>query len=178
MQYDALVIVDMQVALVGHHPCNEKSVLQGMVELIEACRKSKVPIVYVRHDGGIGDELERGSKGWEICAEIAPALGEKVFDKQRNSAFRQTGLHEYLQQQGISRLLMCGMQTEYCFDVSVKVAFEYGYDVTIPQGLVTTFDNDFASGEALTKYFENEIWNGRYAHVIPLIDVLTNCQHL
>lgn len=52
---------------------------------------------------------------------------------------------------------MCGMQTEYCFDVSCKVAFEYGYEVTIPKDTTTTFDNDFTSGEKLARYYEEKI---------------------
>lgn len=61
---------------------------------------------------------------------------------------------------------MCGMQTEFCFDVSVKVAFELGYDVTVPREAVTTFDSGFAPGEVLTAYFEDRIWDGRYARVL------------
>ncbi|WP_153279670.1 cysteine hydrolase family protein, partial [Streptococcus pneumoniae] len=33
----------------------------------------------------------------------------------------------YVQHIGIEKLVLCGMQTEYCVDTSVKVAFEYGY---------------------------------------------------
>lgn len=176
MNYDALIVIDMQTALVGRHPYNEVGVLRAIGELVLDCRKASVPVLYVRHDGGQGDELEAGTAGWEICVCIAPERGEEVFDKRFNSAFRQTGLHEYLQQRGMHRLLMCGMQTEFCFDVSAKVAFEYGYEVVIPRGLVTTFESDFATGEALNSYYEDKIWDGRYASVLPLSDVLADCR--
>ena len=65
------------------------------------------------------------------------------------------------------------MQTEYCIDVSCKVAFEYGYHVTIPQATTTTFDNAFSSGKALSEYYENKIWDNRYAQVAPIEQLIS-----
>ena len=138
--FDALIVIDVQQALVDGHPSKEDSFLVAVGAMIDACRRAGVPVLYVCHDGGAGDELERG--------------------------FRQTGLHETLQSLGAKRIVMCGMQTEFCFDVSVKVAFELGYDVTVPREAVTTFDSGFAPGEVLTAYFEDRIWDGRYARVL------------
>lgn len=176
MTYDALIIIDMQTALVNRHPYNEKNVISNIKQLIDCCRTNNVPILYVRHDGGQGDELERGTTGWEIYSEIAPALGERIFDKQYNSAFRKTGLHEYLQLLGARTLVMCGIQTEYCFDVSCKVAFEYGYKVTVAEDTTTTYDNEFSTGEALAKYYETKIWNNRYARVRSMKQVLAEIE--
>lgn len=172
MGFDALVVIDMQEALVGRRPCKADETVDAIASLIDACRDGGVPVVFVRHDGGEGDELEAGADGWRICAPLAPREGEPVFDKRFNSAFRQTGLQKHLEDRGLRRLLMSGMQTEFCFDVSVKVAFELGFDVTVPRGAVTTFDCAFASGEELTAYFEDCIWDDRYARVIPLDDAL------
>lgn len=172
MGREALVIVDMQAALVGRGPCDKDSVLSAIGRLAAAFRNIGAPVIYVRHDGGSDDELQWGTPGWEICEEIAPGANEPIFDKRFNSAFRQTELHGYLEQQGVSRLVMCGMQTEFCFDVSVKVAYEIGYEVTVPRGAVTTFDCAFAKGNDLTQYFEDEIWNGRYARVLSVDEIV------
>jgi len=176
MNYDAIIIIDMQTALVEAHPYNETMVIERISSLLKACRSRKIPVTYISHDGGAGDELEKGSAGWQIYGDIAPQTGEKIFDKQYNSAFRKTGLHEYLKSLGAKNLIFCGMQTEYCFDVSCKVAFEYEYNVTIPQGTSTTFDNAFADGESLSRYYEEKIWNNRYARVIPVEDVIKEIQ--
>ena len=63
------------------------------------------------------------------------------------------------------------MQTEYCVDATCKVAFELGFQVIIPRNTTTTFDCDFATGEALAKYYEEQIWAGRYASVVPVEEV-------
>ena len=168
MTYDALIIIDMQTALVQEHPYNEERVIENIKALLALFREKKIPVIYIRHDGGKGDELEKGTKGWEIYSEIKLLEGEKIFDKNYNSAFCKTGLHEYLQEIGAKHIVMCGMQTEYCFDVSCKVAFEYGYQVTIAKDTTTTFDNAFATGETLAKYYEDKIWNNRYAQVVSI----------
>lgn len=171
MSYDALIIVDMQTALVEAEPYNRVTVIENIKVLLDSCRKKGIPVIYVQHDGGMGDELEHGSVGWTIYKDIAPLPDEKIFEKHYNSAFRKTGLHEYLQEKGIKKIILCGMQTEYCLDVTCKVAFEYEYEVTIPQSTTTTFDNAFASGRDLAEYYENKIWNNRYAQVISVDEI-------
>ena len=153
--FDALIVIDVQQALVDGHPSKEDSFLVAVGAMIDACRRAGVPVLYVCHDGGAGDELERGTDGWRVHCAVAPQAGEIVVDKRFNSAFRQTGLHETLHSLGAKRIVMC-----------VKVAFELGYDVTVPREAVTTFDSGFAPGEVLTAYFEDRIWDGRYARVL------------
>ncbi|GLB28577.1 amidase [Lacrimispora amygdalina] len=172
MNYDALIIVDMQTALVEAEPYNKVAVVENIKALLDSCRKKGIPVIFVQHDGGNGDELEHGSSGWTIYKDIAPMPDEKIFEKQYNSAFRKTGLHEYLQEKGVKNIILCGMQTEYCLDATCKVAFEYEYDVTIPQSATTTFDNAFASGKELAGYYENKIWNNRYAKIVGMEQIL------
>ena len=35
------------------------------------------------------------------------------------------------------------MQVEFCIDTSVKVGFEYGYNITIVEDAISTFDNEY-----------------------------------
>ena len=170
--YDALIVIDVQTALVEARPSDEERFIASVGALIEACRCNGVPVVYVLHDGGAGDELERGTDGWQAYAAVAPQGGEPCVGKRFNSAFRRTGLHEMLRSLGAKRLVMCGMQTEFCFDASVKVAFELGFEVTVPREAVTTFDSEFATGDALTAYFEDRIWDGRFAQVKDTASVI------
>lgn len=177
MKNTALLVVDMQAALVQGAPYRVDTVLQNIAALLAACRKSGVPVIYVQHNGGKGDELEHGTPGWQAASALTPQIGEPTFEKHFNSAFRQTGLHAYLARQGIQHLILVGMQTEYCLDTTCKAAFELGYQITIPQGTVTTFDNAFASAQKLTQYYENCIWQGRFAAVQPMDTVLCAVQN-
>jgi nicotinamidase-related amidase len=173
MKYDALLVVDIQIALMNEHPYNETTFIENTKQLIALFRKNNIPVIYVQHDGGAGDELERGLEGWKIYSEIAPLEGEVVVDKCYNSSFRQTTLKSELSKLQAQNIVLCGMQTEHCIDATCKAAFEHGYNVTIIKGTTTTFDNDFASGEKLSQYYEEKIWNNRYAKVIPMQEIVS-----
>lgn len=178
MQYDALLIIDMQKALVDKRPFQVETVLQNIKQLIEACRARGVSIIYVQHDEGIGSGYERGTSGWELCDEIAPQSGDIIVDKHFNSAFRHTKLQDHLTNLHAKHLLLCGMQTQYCVDATCKVAFEYGYEVTVAKGTVTTLDCAFSRAQALTQYYEDTIWDGRYASVMSMEKVLAQLEQI
>ncbi len=168
MKQTALLVVDMQTGLIEGHPYNEQNVINNIKTLLLKCREKQIEVIYVRHDDGVDSDLAYGSDAWEICKEIAPRANEKIFNKSYNSAFRGTGLREYLDNKKIDTLILVGMQTEYCIDATCKVAFEYGYHVIIPENTITTFDNALLSGKELSEYYTNQIWNNRFAVVKPL----------
>ena len=163
-----LLVVDVQTSMVENHPYNESNVLSNIKTLISLCREKCVEVIYVRHDGGIGDELERGTDGWQIWKDIEPLSSEQIFDKRFNSAFRGTGLAAYLDSRKIQRIILAGLQTEYCIDTTCKVAFEYGYEVLIPEESTSTYDNEYFSGEKIVKYYTQKIWKDRFAQIIPM----------
>ena len=168
----ALMIVDVQKALIDEHPYDEKAFLARLKDLIRAARDSGVDVLYVRHDGGKGDPLNYGEPGFEIYPDVAPQPGEMVFDKKYNSAFKETELERHLNARGIERLVLAGMQTEYCIDATCKSAFERGYNVVIPEGGTTTYDNPFLTADKLIKFYEKMIWNHNFARVAPLRDAI------
>ena len=163
-----LLVVDVQTAMVLNHPYNEEKVLSNIALLITLCRRLGLEVVYVRHDGGIGDELEYGSDGWQIDTSITPLEGEKIFDKKFNSAFRETGLKEYLDSRGAEKIILTGLQTEYCIDATCKVAFEYGFKIMIPEDATSTYDNQYLSGKETSVYYTEKIWKGRFAEIISM----------
>lgn len=174
MKYDALLIIDVQTALIEECPFDEKMIISNIKRIMNTFREKNIPIIYVRHDGGKGDELEKGSRGWQIYDEITPEDNDKIIDKKYNSAFRQTELNQYLQAINARNIIICGMQTEYCIDATCKVAFEMGYHVTIPKKATTTYDNDFAKAEDLLEYYEEKIWNNRYAQILSVDEIIMN----
>jgi len=168
----ALLVIDVQQALIDERPARTDEFLLNLRLLIDAAHAGGTEVVYVRHDGGEGDVLAYGSAGWQLERSLAPREEERVFDKRFGSAFQETGLHAYLTGRGVSRLVICGMQTEYCIDTSVKAAFEHGYGAVIPAGATTTFSNPFLSGEKLIAYYERMIWTEPLARVVPMEEAL------
>ncbi|MBS4214060.1 cysteine hydrolase family protein [Neobacillus rhizophilus] len=171
MSSSVLLVVDVQTALIKEHPYNEKKVIGNIKKLISIARDSNKEVLYVRHDDGIGEELEYGTDGWQIYHEIAPNKDERVFEKKCNSAFFKTGLKEYLESKKIDTIILTGLQTEYCIDATLKSAFDNGYSVIIPEQTNTTFDNEYLSGEKLYEFYNYKIWNNRFAKVLSVDEV-------
>lgn len=164
----ALLVIDVQQALVDDQPVNQDAFLVNLKLLIDAAHEGGTEVIYVRHDGGEGDVLASGNPGWQLEKSLTPRSDERVFDKRFGSAFLKTGLSEYLSSKGITNLVICGMQTEYCIDTSVKTAFEHGFTVVVPSGATTTYASPFLSGEKLIYFYERMIWHEPLARVAPL----------
>ncbi len=74
----AVLIVDVQKALVEAHPYREEEFLQELKRVADGARKAGAEIIYVRHDGDAGDELESGTEGWNIHGAVEPKPGERM----------------------------------------------------------------------------------------------------
>ena len=171
MSHCVLLVVDVQTALIKEHPYNVEIFIENLKTLIDMARYSNIEVVYLRHDDGIGTELEYGSDGWQIYYEISPNNNEMIFDKKFNSAFLKTGLKEYLESRKIDTIILVGLQTEYCIDATLKSAFENGFNVVIPENSNSTFDNEYLSGEKLYEFYNLKIWNHRFAKVLGVNEV-------
>ena len=172
MKNIALMVIDMQEGLVKDHPYNERKVIENIKKLLKTARENNLEIVYVRHDDGQGTDLAYGTDAWQVYSEIKPEKGEYIVEKTYNSAFHKTDLREYLTNKNIDTLVLTGMQTEYCIDATLKSAFDYEYEIIIPEETNTTFDNEYMTGGNLYEFYNYKIWNKRFAKVMPVEDVI------
>ena len=166
-----LLVVDMQKCLVDEELYDYDSFVEKTAKLIDAARKNRVEVIYVQHDAGPGSGLSAGDDGFEIADQVAPKENEKVFVKTINSCFGNPEFREYMEQQEDKRLMIIGLQTNYCIDATVKSAFERGYEVIIPEGTNSTFDNDYMTGETTVRYYNEDVWDN-VADVIPFEEAM------
>ncbi len=162
-----LLVVDMQKGIADEELYAYDSFMEKTASLIETARKNNVEVVYVRHDAGEDSGMTAGDEDFEIVGAVAPQAGEKIFDKTINSCFGNKDFKAYMEQQEDRRLMIIGLQTNWCIDATVKSSFERGYEVIIPEGTNSTFDNDYMDGETTVRYYNEEIWPDSFADVIP-----------
>ncbi len=167
----ALLVVDVQTEFIRGELYNKQKVIDNIKELISAARDNEIEVIYIRHVAKKYNQLENGTDELEIYSEIAPNSGDKIFNKSYNSAFYKTGLKQYLESKSIDTIILVGIQTEYCIDATCKSAFEYGFNVIIPEETNTTFDNEYLSGQKLYEFYNFNIWNKRFANVLPVEEV-------
>lgn len=171
-----LLIVDTQKLITTNRLYQFELFKKSVKGLIEQARLHGIEVIYVRHDDGEGGELSKGQEGFEIFEDFKPNTKERIFDKTMNSAFKDTGLLEYLKSKGENTIMVAGLQTDYCIDATIKCGFEHGFKMIVPANTNSTVDNDFMSSELTYQYYNNFIWNRRYAQCIPFEEALTLMQ--
>ena len=171
-----LIVIDMQKALMDDELYNRDGLLKNVAALIDAARANGVEVIYVQHDAGPGTGFSVGDEAFEIADEVAPRTGEKVFVKTINSCFGSKDFTAYLEAAKDETLMIVGLQTNFCIDATVKSAFERGYDVIVPEGAHSTFDNPYMTGETTCAYYFNEVWPGLFADCVSLDEALALIQ--
>ena len=166
------LVIDAQKGI-----CNEKlyrfEAFVSTVRTLIACTREKgVEVIFVRHDDGEGQPLTKGKDAFDIFDTFDPLPSEKIFDKKVNSPFRDSGLLAYLQEKGEKQLMVVGLQTDYCMDATLKCGFEHGFQMIVPEGGNTTFDNAFMTGEETYNYYNRFMWPKRYATCVSLNEAL------
>ncbi len=173
-----LLIIDTQKLITNESLYEFDTFVSGVKSLIKKARENDVEVIYVRHDDGEGGELVKGTEGFEIYEEFKPEENEKIFDKNVNSAFKETGLEEYLKEKGEKEIIIAGLQTDYCIDASVKCGFEHGFHIIMPAHANTTVDNEYMTAEKSYEYYNKYMWNNRYAECISLEAALERMKRL
>lgn len=94
-----------------------------------------------RWDGGYLP-VQKGTPGAEILSEF---LGDQdiVVEKNKDSGFYETELHDRLQSLGVTTVIITGMQTQICVQTTAVDAFFRGYNVWVPSDcVVSAHDSD------------------------------------
>lgn len=167
-----LLVIDTQKLITNEKLYKFDMFVSNVKKIINQARLNNIEVIYVRHDDGIGNELTKGNDGFDIYEKFKPINEEKIFDKVVNSAFKGTGLLEYLINKGEENIIIVGLQTDYCIDATIKCGFEHGFNIIVPAYANTTVDNKFMSAEQSYKYYNEYMWNGRYAECISVDETL------
>lgn len=137
----ALLLIDIQQGLIdspeGLH--DAEVIIGRCADLLQRARVAGVPVLHVQHNEE-GSELDRNSPGWHTHASVAPKAGEPVIEKTTSSAFITGELDQKLKSAGIDKLVIAGLQTDYCIDTNCRVARNLGYDVTLAADAHSTYD--------------------------------------
>lgn len=167
-----LLVVDTQRLITNKKLYEFDTFVSNVKDIIHEARENNIEVIYVRHDDGIGNELTIGTDEFEIYEKFQPMIEEKIFDKKVNSAFNGTGLLEYLIDKGEKDIIIVGLQTDYCIDATIKCGFEHGFHIIVPAYANTTVNNKFMSAEQSYQYYNDFMWNGRYAECLSLNETI------
>lgn len=159
----ALIIVDVQEGVFRLQPGIHRGaeLLDTVRELLERARAAGVPVFHVPHDGREPEHpLHPSGPGWPIHRAAAPRPGEPVIRKKHSDSFQDTSLQAELAARGIRRLIVAGVQTDYCVDTTCRQAFSLGYDVTLVADGHSTWDDRSCSAEQIIAHHNEVLGNG------------------
>ncbi len=159
----------------------EQLVVPSLAVLLGAFREWGAPIVHVvlgssvPKCGDLAPQLRRiedvignyvGTKEFESLHELAPADGEPVVRKLSASAFTSSNLDTVLGHLGVDQLVVGGVSTSHCVDLTSRDAADRGYEVVVVEDAVAD-DRPQLHEMAL------ELFRTLYGRVATLSEVLT-----
>jgi nicotinamidase-related amidase len=146
----AVLTNDLQYDLVNKNEERRAAVAAftpHMRSFLAEMRTLGVPIVHLqlinleddshaeRYDGWL--PVTKGSEGARIVAEFF-ADGDLLVEKNKDSGFYETELHDRLQELEVDTVIITGMQTQICVQTTAADAFFRGYNVVVPPDAVVS----------------------------------------
>lgn len=120
------------------------AIVPNIQKLQQACRQKGIEVIHIRianrtrdgRDGipiisGRGVSVPEDSKEAQILEELAPVGDEIVISKTSAGAFNSTNIDQVLRNLGIEQLLVTGIVTNGCVEITARDAADRGYWVTL-----------------------------------------------
>lgn len=171
----ALVLIDIQkgfeeIKYWGKERNNPEAELNSR-KLLDFFRTNNFPLFHIKHCSKNSESpLLKGRKGNEFQEIVQPVSGEVVIEKSVNSAFIGTNLHDELQKQSITNLVITGLTTDHCISTTVRMAGNMCYTVFLPADGTATFSKTDAFGEEFSAEIIHKTalasLNGEFATVL------------
>lgn len=157
----ALLVIDVQVAMFeeGEPPHKGDEMLANIGGLLDRARAAEAPVIFVRHIGVGYEPMTPGNPGFEIHPAIPPQPDEVVIDKRACDAFCETPLGDLLESLDVTRVVIAGMQTDYCVDSASRSALHRGYDVLLASDAHSTAGNGILSAEQIIAHHNQTLSN-------------------
>ncbi|KAJ4964581.1 hypothetical protein NE237_016430 [Protea cynaroides] len=145
-----LLVIDMQ----NYFASMAKPILPTINTTIDLCQNLSIPIIFTRHNhkspsdyGMLGefwnnDLIIDGTPEAELMPELNRKSGDKVLEKNTYSAFRGTGLEEYLVERGIKEVIITGVMTNLCCETTAREAFVRGFRVFFSTDATATSERE------------------------------------
>ena len=125
----ALLIVDMQAGGLGSERVVNlfsQPILGSVETIVERVRATEIPIIYSSHISVLITDAETV----QFPASIAPRDVDRVLVRTDHPPMNEA-LIALLEEEEITRLIICGLYSTHCVDLAVCAASDLGYEVIV-----------------------------------------------
>jgi len=177
MSNTALLVIDVQNSFLQRDYWSDeafKPYAEKQSRLIQHARDKQWQVVYVLHNEAQG-VFSPESGFVQLMSFLAPTEQEPTFNKHVHNALLDSGLHEWLQAQGIDTLVISGIRTEQCCETTTRVASDLGYQVEYVLDATLTFPmqhpltGEMVSAQAIQSHTAL-VLSGRFATIRTVDD--------
>lgn len=149
----AMLIIDVQQVLCsGEQAAYEVERVIDRINLVSRkARAAGAPVVVIQHETQ-GGGMDYGTENWTLAPALETQAGDIRFRKTATDSFHRTKLHELLQSRCITSLVICGLQSEFCVDTTIRRAMALGYPVVLVSDGHSTVDNGILSAAQISAH--------------------------
>jgi nicotinamidase-related amidase len=154
----ALLVIDVQQELFEKStPIYQADQLLSNINLlVDRAHAAGVPVFFVQHSSW--KTLVEGSDGWRLHPALQPLTTDHFVQKHHSNAFQETTLKGDLDALHVCRVVVAGLLTHNCVQVTCNGAHELGYDVVLVK--------DAHSNYSLKAHDDIDEWNEKLSHGI------------
>lgn len=156
----ALLIIDVQKSLCsGEWSAFDIDRVIGRINAV-ACKARAVgaPVFLIQHEEDDGP-LQHGTEGWQLDERLVIEPGDVRVRKTATDSFHRTELQSLLQSHAVDNLVVCGLQSEFCVDSTVRAALALGYPVLLVADAHSTLDNGVLAAAQITAHHNATLAN-------------------
>ena len=161
--HTALLIIDLQKGEFNSEIINKKPnekymwnrikdvVIPNGINLIKACRKNKIEVIYTviesltkdGRDCGLDYKISgmcvpKGSIDAKVIDELKPLNNEIIIPKTSSSVFNSTNIEYVLRNLSIQYLMIMGIVTDQCVETAVRDGCDKGFLITLVEDACAT----------------------------------------
>jgi nicotinamidase-related amidase len=172
----ALLIIDVQRGLCSgeYEVFDSRRVIDRINQVAGVARQVKAPVIVIQHEEP-GSPMAHGAEGWKLDPDLQVQPADTHIRKTTPDSFHNTDLLAVLQALDISKLVICGLQSEFCVDSTLRRALALGFPVTLVADGHSTMDNSVLTAAQIVAHQNDTLSKmdsfGPPVRVVPAFDV-------
>jgi nicotinamidase-related amidase len=180
----ALIVIDVQKGFEEFDVKGERNnpaCEENIVKLIDAWREVSFPVVYVKHNSKSETSVLRPNQPGNDFKDIITGTPDLLVTKSVNSAFYGTpDLHQWLQDNQIESVAICGIQTNMCCETTARMSGNLGLDTWFILDATHTFAKSFdgvkVSAEELSQITAVNL-SGEFAEILNTEEAISSVRN-
>ena len=164
----AFIIIDVQTSLIDEGAWESEAVLRRIGILLAQARSADSFVVFVTD--------RRITPDGSVHRSLEVRATDSVVSKGCSDSFFGTELDESLHARKVSRIVVAGLQSDYCIDTTCRRAVSLGYDVVLVSDAHTTFDHEVLKASQIVAHHNRVLHNflagSAEVRVVPAAEVV------